>query len=36
VQARRAVLAVAETGAVAIEMHRAKLRENPKKLPCHP
>ncbi|AUT75442.1 nuclease [Paraburkholderia hospita] len=36
VQARRAILAVAETGAEAIEMHRAKLRENPKKLPCLP
>ena len=36
VQARRAILAVAETGSVAIERHRLKLRENPKKLPCLP
>ncbi len=36
VHARRAILAVAETGAEAIEMHRAKLRENPKQLPCLP
>ncbi|BCF95143.1 nuclease-related domain-containing protein [Paraburkholderia largidicola] len=36
VQARRAILAVAETGSLAIEMHRATLRENPKKLPSLP
>ncbi|MGF6735592.1 hypothetical protein OKW50_007765 [Paraburkholderia youngii] len=31
--ARRAVLAVAETAPAAIERHRVKLRENPKKIP---
>ena len=34
--ARRAIIAVAETRSDAIETHRVKLRENPKKLPCLP
>jgi hypothetical protein len=35
-QARRAILAVAETGADAINMHRASVRESPQKLPGYP
>lgn len=35
-QARRAILAVAETGADAIHMHRASVRESPQKLPGYP
>jgi hypothetical protein len=36
VQARRAIFAVAKTGSTAIERHRMKPRESPKKLPCLP